>query len=997
MLQVYLNKIKLMMICVSLIFSAYAVHAQSSVKGKVISLTDNSPLPGVNVVIKGTTNGTTTDANGEYAIQATPEDVLVFSFIGFLSEEAKVGTQTKIDMMLSQSLEELLEVVVVGYSEKKKQEITGAISNLSIDEIEGVTGSNIEYMLQGKVSGVQVSTTTGAPGSNAEIKIRGTSSINAERPPLMVVDGIIGGSYNPNDVESLTVLKDAGAVALYGSRANSGVIIVTTKRGKTDKLKIDYKGTAGIRQITTGNFQMMSGSEIYETERNMFASSTTFKNFRPSEDLKNTNHDWLNLAYHDANIFNHNIALSQKLDKISFYLGADYFKEEGTLLHTNYERLNVRSNIDYKLGKSVKLSTNVNIITDKNNYSGEWQWTYNPYLYLPYDNPYDAEGNIRYVDGTTTDWFTRDKLNVVHNADYNSYSYRSTTINADAILTVPIRPWLDFQSRNRISMYMGRDDQYKDARTIEGRAVNGQIGFGTDLNKGAITTNLLKFTKDLSTNHHFSGFVGVEGAHDTRESAGATAIGIASGLTVPGAASSPNSIVGNKFPTRAMSFLSEVSYDFKGKYFVSGSFRRDGSSVFGKDKRWGNFPALSAAWLMSNEDFMVMLKPVSLLKLRASYGVIGNDNIPLFQSLAKYNFLTQYAGRPGGYPATLPNPDLSWEETKTANIGVDLELFKKLEITIDAYSKVTDQLLLYVQLPTSQGFEQALRNVGQVSNKGLEFSIGGDVVAKGKFKWNTSFNIGFVKNNVDNLPGGKIMRVGGDVNQLLKEGEGLGSWYMPKWMGVDPANGDPLWEKITYDAEGNETAKEITNVYEEATYQIVGNATPDFFGGWTNVVSYRGFSLNVTASYQSGNEVYHRTREFVDSDGAFFGFNLMKLQDGWNRWENAGDNATHPKLVYNGNKLSSRTSSRYLEDGSFIRVRNITLSYNLPLSTISKIRMSSAQVFVSGDNLFTFTKFSGLDPEVNSFSNTNYYQIGGVSDFKYPINKQYLVGIRMSF
>lgn len=974
-----------------------SVFAQTTITGTVVSQTDNAPIPGVNVMIKGTTNGSTTDANGTFTIAAAPDDVLVFSFIGFLPEEITVGQQTTINVVLSESLEQLLEVVVVGYSEKSKQQITGAISNLSAEKLKGVTGPNLEYMLQGKVAGVQVSTTSGAPGSSAEIKIRGTSSVLAERAPLFVVDGIIGGTYNPNDVESITVLKDAGAVALYGSRANSGVIVVTTKRGTTDKLRINYKGTIGRREMTTGNFEMMSASEIYDTEREMFSSSAAFKTYRPSESLREGGYDWLNIAYHDATIMNHSLSLSQKLDKVSFYIGTDYFDEEGTLMSTNYERLNVRTNVDFQLSKAVKLTTNLNVTSDKNDYPGEWQWTYNSYLYLPYDSPYDAEGNIRYVDGNTTGWYTRDKLNVLHNAQYNSYTYRSYAINADVILSVSILPGLDFQSRNRVAHYSARDDQYKDARTIEGKGVNGQIAFNTAYNNSAISTNLLRFSRDIGKDHHLGGFVGIEGAYDNSESAGAIGIGIASGLTVPGAASVPNAISGNKLPARAMSILSEVSYDYMDKYFVSASFRRDGSSVFGKDKRWGNFPAISAAWLISNEDFMSTLAAVSFLKLRASYGIIGNDNIPLFQSLAKYNFDIQYGGRPSGYPVTLPNDELSWEETKTANIGIDLNLFNKIDISIDAFSKVTDQLLLNVQLPTSQGFEEAIRNAGTVSNKGLELTIGGDVISKGKFNWNLAFNIGTVTSNVDELPGGLDIRRGGEVNQILREGESLGSWYMPKWIGVDPANGDPLWEKVEYDQQGNVVSRSTTNVYAEAGYQIVGNATPKFFGGLTNTFSYAGFSLNITTSYQYGNDVYHRTREFVDSDGAYFGFNMMKLQGDWSRWQNPGDNATHPKLEFNGNQLSNRMSSRYIEDGSFIRIRNITLAYALPSDLISRVKMHRASVFVSADNLFTFTKFSGLDPEVNSFANTNYYQIPGVSDFKYPINKQYLVGLQLTF
>jgi len=986
----------LALVCFGLL--AISTQAQNTITGRVVSQAESTALPGVNVLVKGTTQGTTTDQNGKYTIVARDGDVLVFSFIGFLSEEIKINGQSVIDVTLSETLEELMTVVVVGYSEKKRSQITGAISNLSADDLKGVTGSSVEYMLQGKVAGVQVSNSSGAPGNNAEIKIRGTSSVIAERPPLFVVDGIIGGTYNPNDVESLTVLKDAGAVALYGSRANNGVVIITTKRGSSEKLKVDYKATYGNREISTGNFKMMTASELYDTERKMFSSSASFKNYREDELRDGPTFDWLNLAYHDGKVTNHNLALSQKLDKVGFYLAADYYDEEGTLLTTGYERLNVRSNLDFKLGDRVKLTTNLNVISDENNYSGEWQWTYSPYLYLPYDSPYDSAGNLRYLDGSNREnWLTRDPINVLHNAAFNTYTYRSFSMNADATLTVTLTSWLDFQSRNRISHYTSRDDKYQDVRTVIGRSNGGIIEFNTGLSSDVISTNLLKFSKEIADVHHVSGFIGFEGSNGKREGAGAVAIGIAPGLTVPQAAATATDAYGTKIPGKAMSIFSEVAYDYKEKYFFSGSFRRDGSSLFGKKNQWGSFPAVSAAWLVSNEQFLAALKAITFLKLRASYGVIGNDNIGPFRSLAIYNFGAQYGGVPAGYSQTLPNDRLSWEATKTYNVGVDVGLFNRIDISVDAFQKVTDKLLLNVQLPTSQGFEEALRNAGTVSNQGVELSIGGDVVSAKKFKWNLAFNIGSYRNTVDRLPRSEDIRRGGEVNQLLRVGENLESWYMPKWVGVDPSTGNPLWEHLDFDAEGNVITRTVTGDYHSATYQIVGTATPKFFGGLTNLLSYGNFSLSATASFQHGNKIYHRTREFVDSDGAYFGFNLMELDDSWKRWENAGDIATHPKVVFNGNNLSNKYSSRYLEDGSYLRLRNITLFYQIPAKLLSKIRISSARFFVSGDNLVTLTRFSGLDPEVNSFANTNYYEISGVSDFKYPINKQYLAGFELSF
>ncbi|WP_224994360.1 TonB-dependent receptor [Cesiribacter sp. SM1] len=970
-------------------------YAQQTVKGRVVSLLDKQPLPGVNVIVKGTTTGVVTDFDGKYSLEVPGQDaVLVFSFIGFESEEVPVASRSEINISLSPSVEELNEVIVVGYSAKTKQEITGSVVNLSAEEIKGVTVPNLETMLQGKVAGVQVTSATGAPGAAAEIRIRGNSSINADRGPLVVVDGIIGGSYNPNDVESVTVLKDAGAIALYGSRANAGVIVVTTKKGSTEKTEITVRSTVGTRQITTGNFGLMNAQQLYDTERLMFNSSAVFNGIRPATVLE-TDTDWLDLAYKTGIVQNHNISATGSSGKVRYYLAGDYYDEEGTLLSTNYQRLNFRSNLDFELSDAVRLTTNFNITRDKNN-SYHWRWPYQPFLYLPYDTPYDEEGNIRYVDANTPGFLTRDKNNILHSAQYNDYATRGLTMNGDVVLSVDVTPWFSLQTRNRISYSNYRNDTYEDVRTIEGRSNSGILSFGVTEGVSGITTNLARFYKDFGP-HHLNGFIGFEAQQWTSESAGANGYGVVSGIKIPGGVASPQGISGTKVQTSAQSFLSEVSYDYREKYFVSASFRRDGSSVFGANKRWGNFGALSASWLISNENFFSSLgKTVSLLKLRGSYGIVGNDNIPAFQYLALYNFATQYNGGSAGYPETLPNPDLGWEQTKAADLGLDITLFNRLDITVDGFYKDTDRLLSKVQLPPSQGIAEVWRNAGRVVNQGFELGIGGDVVHTQNVSWNVNFNIGTAQNQVKELPEGTIInKVYDGVKQSVRVGEDINSWYLPKWVGVDPENGDPQWEQAVTDSEGNVVEYQVTNQYALASatssLQLVGTATPDFFGGLNSSLSFKGLTLSVSSAFQYGNLVYHRTREFVDADGANFNFNMMQLADGWSRWQNPGDVATHPKPVFGGNLQSNRPSSRYLEDGSFWRIRNIMLNYNLPGALLSKVKIARANIFISGDNLFTFTKFSGMDPEVGSFG------LAGLSDFKYPISKQYLVGLQISF
>lgn len=977
------------------LFVSFQAMGQKSIRGKVVSMVEGTSIPGVNVIVKGTTTGTSTDANGAFSLEVPDANaVLVFSFIGYETEEVVVGEQTEITVKLVSSLEELMEVVVVGYSEKKKQEITGAVTNLSAEDIKGVTGSNLGYMMQGKVAGLQITSATGAPGAAAEIRIRGNSSISAPREALVVVDGIIGGTYNPNDVENITVLKDAAAIALYGSRGNAGVIVVTTKRGNSEKPVVSYSTTFGKRQITTGNFELMNAQELYDTERLMFPGSAQFNSVRPASVLNNDT-DWLNLAYKDGTIQNHNVSLRGRSGKVGYYIGGDYYDEDGTLLTSHYKRYNFRSNLDFDLTKSIRLTTNLNITRDNTN-TYHWRWPYQPFLYLPYDTPYDENGAIRYVDANTPGFLTRDKNNILHSALYNDYKVKGFNINGDVILSIDVKPWLSLQTRNRLSFVTYRSDSYEDLKTIEGAANEGTLAFSVSEGYSLISTNLVKMNKQFG-DHQLSGFVGFEGSDYASEDGGANGYGIVSGVKIPGGIASPQGISGTKTRAKSMSVLSEVNYDFKEKYFLSASFRRDGGSVFGANKRWGNFGALSASWLLNKEDFFAPLQDIfTTIKLRGSYGIVGNDNIPAFQYLAKYNFASQYNGSPGGYPETLPNPDLGWEQTKTGNVGVDMNLFNRLDVTLDFFNKDTDRLLLKVQLPPSQGITEMYRNAGRVVNKGFEFGIGGDVIRNSTLKWSVNFNIGSARNTVKQLAEGTdaVNLYYDGLKQSIQVGQDINSWYLPKWVGVDPANGDPLWEKAIVEG-GEVTGYEVTNSYADASatssLQFVGSATPKFFGGLSTSATFKNFTLSVSSAYQYGNKIYHRTREFIDADGANFNFNMMKLDDGWSRWMNPGDNATHPKPIYGGNAQSNKPSSRYIEDGSYLRIRNISLSYALPRTILDKVRMSNATLLLSVDNLFTFTRFSGMDPEVSSFG------VAGLSDFKYPISKQYLVGLQISF
>lgn len=995
-------RLQLLMLIVCVVGATLSAFAQNrTISGKVTSADNPEGMPGVNVIIQGTTIGTTTDAEGNYKIEVGPGDnVLVYTFVGYETQQVSSGGRDVINVTLELSTKELTEVIVVGYSEKTKQEITGAVVNVSADKLKGVTGSNLEYQLQGKVAGLQVGTSTGAPGAAAEIRIRGNSSISADGQPLIVVDGIMGGNYNPNDVASITVLKDAAAVALYGSRANAGVIIVTTKRGTSKTPEFTYSTRIGTRNVTTGKFKMMDSQQLYNTERLMFNSSATFNSFRPQSVL-NTNTDWVGLAYKQAVVQNHNVSARGKSDKVGYYVAGDYWDEQGTLMTTGYKRYSFRTNLDIDVTKSIKLQTNFNVVRDNTN-SYQWRWPYQPFLYLPYDTPFDADGNQRYIDATTPGFLTRDKNNIFHSAQYNDYTGKSTSMNGDVILTAHITPWLTFQSRNRLSLYSYRGDNYEDARTIEGivsPTVKGILSFSTSEAFSGITTNLLRASRDIGK-HQIGGFVGVEASENHSVSGGAAGYGIISGIHVPLGVASPQKITGTENKSAALSFLSEVNYNYDEKYFLTVALRHDGSSIFGADKRWGTFGALSGSWVVSREDFFLPAqKAISFLKLRGGYGIVGNDKIETFQYLATYYFGTQYNGSSAGYPNSLANPNLGWEQTKSSNIGIDLTILNAIDVTIDAFHKDTDRLLFDVPLPPSQGIDAIFKNSGRIVTKGIELGVSGDIISKGDFRWNVGFNIASAQNRVKSLADGltQLVKTYDGTKQVIRVGEDVNSWYLPKWAGVNPSNGDPQWETLNADGTGYVVTNNYTNASAPQSLQIVGTATPKFFGGLNTSVSWKWLTLSVASAYTYGNMIYHRTREFVDSDGANFNFNMMQLADGWSRWQNPGDVATHPKPVYGGNLLSSKPSSRYLEDGSYWRIRNVMLTFDLPTSFVTKLKMSRASVFISGDNLFTFTKFSGMDPDASLYTSPSNGSMTGMSDFRYPLSKQYLAGLSVSF
>lgn len=970
-----------------------------TVKGSVISGDDKQPIPGVSVIVKGTTQGTVTDFDGNFVLDVPANSTLQFSFIGLKTQEMTAKPQMRVIMETDAIL--IDEVVSLGYTTAKKAELSSAAVTIKSDALTDVTTSDIGNMLQGKIAGVQVQNATGQPGANATIRVRGTGSITASSDPIYVVDGVQSSSFNPNDVETITVLKDAGATAIYGSSAAGGVIVVTTKSGQNNQgTHVDFKVTGGMKQALFGNFVMMDSEELYYMHKAMY--SKTLFNSLYSKDMITRNFDWQNAFFKNGWTQDYYVSASGSFGKSNYFASLDYYNEDGTLINTGYERFSANLNLNTELAKNLRMEMRIKFDNSNTQETSSWETLNDAYTKMPWDNPYDANGEVEYISSDTrsdgSKWWSQDKWNALNSEQYNYAKSNGFNFDGNLVLSYQILPWLSASSTNTFVRSAGSYVQYIDPRSYSSSWANGYLYNSSSMSSSFGTSNLLKASETFGR-HSIGGMLGYE------FSTWKTAYSSASGTGMPNSmdalnATTPQAVGGYTIPGKGWSAFGSASYDYAKKYFLTASFRADASSMFGQDSRVGYFPSVAASWNINKESFLADNDVVSLLKLRGSYGLTGNNNIGEYSYLAYYDLSSSYQNTVGATLSTLANPELRWETAYMAAVGVDLGLWKdRLGVAVDLYQTDNKDLLLDVKQAPSTGFDVKTENRGSVRNQGIELQVNSTNIKRKNFQWDMTFNIALNKNRVTDLPNHEsFLQTRSNISQIVQEGQDIYSWYMPKWLGVDSENGDPLWEKIIYDENGNETGREATNNYSEAQSQIVGKATPKFSGGWTNLFTYRGFSLSINTNFVYGNKIYNYSRMSLDADGAYMGYNQMSIENsklGWSRWEKAGDVATHPKLVLNGNKSSNSISSRYLEDGSFFRLRNVTLGYSLPSKWLAAAHMTHCKIYVSGDNLFTLTKFSGMDPEVTLTTTT--YELAGLYADNYPVSRQFLIGLEIGF
>jgi len=987
---------------------AVAAFADTTIKGTVIDADGAEPMIGVSVLVKGTSIGTVTDFDGNFELTVPEKATLQLSYIGYKTIEIRAVDGLRIIMESDAIM--MQEVVSLGYSAVKKAELSSAVVTVDAEKLTDVTSPDIGNMLQGKVAGLTVTNASGQPGEAAQIRIRGTGSITAGSEPVYVVDGVMGGTFNPNDVETISVLKDAGSTGIYGAAAAGGVIVVTTKSGKKgDKVHVDIKATAGAKQALYGNFRMMNSEELYYFHKSMYSKGAFNATYPKLKDLPDYN--WQNEFFRTGVVQNYNVAVHGGSEHVGYYVSLDYFGEKGTLRTTGMQKVTGHASLKADITKWLDMNVKVDFGKSTVDYPASWTMLSDAFFKMPWDCPYvyDEKGNVtnKYVridSGTRPDnggkWWSQETWNALHSTEYNYTKSDNFDFSGVLQLGVHFTDWLHFTTTNTFGAGHWLSSTYIDPRTYDTSYPNGYIGKDVGHSKSFGTVNILKGSYQWGT-HSFNAMAGFEYSLWRSEYVSASGVGMPNGVDALNS-SSPLANSGYVMPGAGWAAFIQASYDWNKRYFITATYRAEASSIFAPKNRVGHFPSVAASWLISNEEFMKGQDVVSFLKLRASYGVTGNNNIPAYKYLSTYALNKLYQNKVAGSPSRLANPELHWETANMASVGIDLTFIKRIDMSIDLYQTDNTGLLLNVPVAPSTGFYEVMKNAGSVRNRGIEYRLDATIIDINKWRWDLGFNIGFNQNRVTNLPNHEaFLQSASSVYQQVKEGQDIYTWYMKEWAGVDPKNGDPLWYVVdadgnyVLDAAGNKTT---TNDYNGTLAHAVGTATPLFSGGLNTTVSWNGIFLHLSSNFMYGNKIYNYTRHSSDADGAYLGYNQLSIENskqGWVRWTQPGDEATHPKAQLNGNKSANQVSSRYLEDGSYFRLKNLTFGYDFPKAMIAKAYMTKCRIYFSADNLFTISKFSGMDPEITLETNAN--QLAGMYTENYPVGRTFQAGVEISF
>lgn len=976
------------------------VVQQSGVCKGIVRDTHGETIIGASIKVKGATTGTVTNVDGSFTLNNINKGtVLEVSFIGYVTQEVK-WTGSPLDITLEEDQRSLDEVVVVGYGVQKKESLTGALSTLKGNKLKDVTTPSIENMLDGKVSGVYVAPGSGQPGSNGAVQIRGRATLSGSTSPLWVIDGVIVGEdpglLNSSDIENLTVLKDAASTAIYGSQGANGVIIVTTKMGKSGKMKVNASVKLGVSTMTNGKMEVMNGAELYDYYAS-FSNQEDIKFSRWNPDLRNSNFDWGKLASQAGFTQDYNVSLSGGNEKLSSYLSLGYYGEEGTVKGYKYDRYSFRYRSNYKPFSWLTIKPNISG-SMRNTNDAQYDYTAK-YTMFPWDSPYDENGNL--VPDRYSGWVDSSDLNYLNALSYGNHSTQKTyEFSGNFDFDIKITDWLTFTSVNSYRWTGAFLSTYTDPRTDSAQGVQGRVEETQTNNIQRYTNQYLTFNK-MFGKHSVQALLAYEFMDTSAKNINATGTGIVSGFEVLDATATPEAVGGNLTEWAKQSVFAKVNYGYDNRYLAEASIRRDGASNFGDDKKYGTFFSISAGWNINREKWF-KADWVDVLKLRASYGSVGNTPYSKYPQYGLYSVSSNYNGIPAILLNQVGNKDLTWEQTYTAGIGVDANFFNnRLRFVFDYYNKYTSNILYQVPVSGLIGITSRWQNVGEMRNSGIEITIGGDIIRTKDWLWSLDVNMGYNKNTLEKLygddpdmmiigGGGNDTNIAGAAEKVLKVGYSTDRFYLREWAGVDPKNGDPLWYK-------NDGSGETTNNYSEAE-QVISEATsPKLFGGFNTTLTWKHIDLNASFGFSLGGKIYNYSRQEYDSDGAYTDRNQMKLIDGWSRWEKEGDIATHPRASYGNSSKSNNTSTRYLEDGDYLKLRSLSIGYNLDLS---KYSIQNMRIYFTAENVFTVTKFSGIDPEVPAYydgTTGTYKAIGTAGANLYPSTRKFMLGINLTF
>ncbi len=991
------------------------VYGQGRVVSGKVTAEDGSSVPGVNVLVKGTSTGAITDLDGNYRINVTDDAVLVFSFIGFETQEVAVGSRSIIDVSLAESLQQLSEVIVVGYGTSRKEQLTGSIAVVEADKIAQIPTPTFQEALQGSTPGLQVVAQDGAPGAGVAIRVRGIGSINASNDPLYVIDGIPitaaadgistsdfdndGRSANPlaalssNDIESIVVLKDAASTAIYGSRGANGVVLITTKSGKKGQAKVDINTRIGFSDFAFNNLLEPINEAQYrqlyvegKVNAGDFATEAEaldlYEQQFPEAFAGEADTDWLEEMTQIGVTQQYDVSVSGGTDNLTYYVSGGYFGQEGTVVNNKFERYSTRINLTVRATDKLTISNNLSLsYFDQRGITDGTRWQapfYLAYLMSPAVPVFDDQG--RYY-GDHASFYMGGNNPVGHLHDDKREREQSRIIDNFSV-AYEVIDGLTVKSAWSFDILNIDDFIYGNPRYGDQRNVGGQSQEATVDQLNWLGTQTVNYSTTLADMHNLDVLVGYEAQKITTDQVDVVREGLPhptiTGVSA-GANPDPPSFT-SRSESSFSSYFSRINYDYNQKYFASFSVRADGSSRFGPDERWGTFWSVGGGYAISEESFMQGVAVVDYLKLRISYGVTGNasldddnvdtDNNYIWAQAYGFNNIA-YDGVPGGIPQLIGNRLLTWESQENFNVAVDFTGFnRRLNGTIEYFVRTSSDLILNRPLSRTTGFESQPSNIGDMENRGWEISANGDVLEISDFTLNIGGNITFIENEITRLDEPIV-----DGTKRREEGRDFQEYYLYGWAGVDPADGSKLWYT-------DETKTEVTKDRSDAERFYDGkSATPDFFGAFNLVASWRAFTLSTQFNYQFGNYVYDSPGWVIHGDGRFTPRSTSK----WafeNRWTTPGQEALFPQHKW-GNRdgvSTQQNQDRYLFEGDYIRMRTLSLSYDLPTSLIGRAKVRNARVSILLNNYFTWVKDDDLHFDPEQTINGNYNTVT-------PINK----------